>query len=146
MPPLKKDLESAVLAFVVQWGGAWPDRALRNFRNFLDFQGILPDEVTLGAALSRARARFLAGDAALFRCVGSACVEHAGDAALNDAVADLARRLGTGVEETDCLGACAKAPTVVVRMGERAAKVSRVDAPEVRAALGRFVGEAPAAD
>lgn len=139
MPPRRHDLASAAFAFVVQWGGAWPERALGNFRKFLDYQGILPDDATLDAAIADAVARYQDGDAAVFRCTGSACVEHAGDAALEADLGALAERLRAAVVETDCLGACSKAPTVVVRLGRQAVKVSEMDDPRRRAALAAFV-------
>jgi hypothetical protein len=113
------DLDTLVLAFVVQVQGTWTPEALGTFRAQLSRQGYAPTDGELEAALARSRQYFDRGMAHLFLCMGRPCLHRQKFDASAPALQHAAEAAQLSITPTACQGPCKQAPVATLRVGQR---------------------------
>lgn len=112
------DLEFHTAGFVVKVHGSWTEKALEDFRKYLNRKGLFPSDGEVLRVLERARCLYFDGGACLYLCTEQPCREKI-DFDVSKKALESARESGFSVRLTGCQGPCKQAPVLSLRVGER---------------------------
>lgn len=131
------ELQFHASGFLVKVEGAWTDKALAQFRHFLNLRGLSPSPDELARALDQAKGEYVAGNNRLYLCAAQPCCGKIAFG-ISDAELDrLSRDLGLPISKTGCQGPCKQASVVSVRIGARSEMFAQVNTEDDwRAVLG----------
>src|SRR5262245_41816970 len=125
--------------FLVQVDGSWTEKALAQFRHFLNLRGLSPSPEDLARALDRAKQRYVEGKNHLYLCSAHPCCDHTNFDASGAALDEASRELGLPISQTGCQGPCKQAPIVSVRIGARSEMFAQVTTQDNWRAVLDFV-------
>jgi hypothetical protein len=105
--------------FIVQVHGVWTDKALNQFRDFLQRRRLEPSDDELMAIVRAAQEKYLDGPACLSLCAAKPCRDKIAFDLSEATLASAAGAAGMPIALTGCQGPCKQAPVLSLRIADR---------------------------
>jgi hypothetical protein len=113
------ELQFHVSGFIVKVNGVWTEKALNQFRNFLNLRRLGPSDDELMTILRQAKKKYLDGPSCLSVCAAKPCRDKIGFDLADTALESAATEAGMPISLTGCQGPCKQAPVLSLRIGDR---------------------------
>jgi hypothetical protein len=139
------ELEFHASGFIVKVHGTWTDKALDQFRHFLQLRNVAPSKNELFAVLQQAKEKYWNGQCRLSVCVAQPCRAKIGFDVSYPAIESFSREAGMPISLTGCQGPCKQAPVLSLRILDGSGCFAEVASFEDWHAILKFAQEARAA-
>ena len=145
-PGSTNELEFHISGFLVKVQGSWTDKALEQFRHFLELRQLCPAKDDLLHLLQRAKDNYFDGNCRLYLCGAAPCRAKINFDASDRALEALSREAGIPISVTGCQGPCKQAPVLSLRVADRSDFFAQVVSSSDWHTVLEFAKDAQAAD
>lgn len=138
----RTELQFHASGFMVKVHGAWTEKALQQFRDFLTRRGLTPSDEELMTILRRAKESHLNGPGRLSVCAAEPCRARIAFDLSEAALESAAAAAGLPISLTGCQGPCKQAPVLSLRIADRSEFFAQVASPSAWQAILEFARQA----
>jgi hypothetical protein len=125
--------------------GSWTDKALEQFRHFLELRQLSPSRNELLRRLRQGKKDYFEGECRLYLCGAPPCRTRMDFDTSDSALEALSRETGVPISVTGCQGPCKQAPVVSLRVVDRSDFFAQVVSPSDWHSILEFAKNAQAA-